>query len=84
MWLSGWAMVRIHTGYGRDTSADLHQGRRREVRDDHGDTATLRNACGRFVDAGDAGARAGVNACRVSAPQAAGETPCVMAVYLNQ
>ncbi|MGW7821803.1 lamin tail domain-containing protein [Streptomyces puniciscabiei] len=51
MWLDGRATVRVHTGYGRDTRTDVYQDRRREVWEDHGDTATLRNDRGRFVDA---------------------------------
>ncbi|MDX2681306.1 lamin tail domain-containing protein [Streptomyces sp. NY05-11A] len=44
------ATVRIHTGEGRDTRTDLFQDRRREVWDNHADTATLRNDRDRFVD----------------------------------
>ncbi|MEU2931041.1 lamin tail domain-containing protein [Streptomyces sp. NPDC007251] len=50
-WLEGRATVRVHTGYGRDTGTDLFQDRRREVWDDRGDTATLRNDRDRFADA---------------------------------
>src|SRR4249919_3251907 len=48
--LAGRATVRVHTGYGRDTSRDLFQDRRNEVWDNRSDTATLRNDRGRFVD----------------------------------
>ncbi|MGW5465274.1 lamin tail domain-containing protein [Streptomyces sp. NPDC003996] len=51
VWLSGRATVRIHTGIGRDTHTDLYQDRRAYVWDNNGDTATLRNDRGRFVDA---------------------------------
>ncbi|MFG3206531.1 hypothetical protein [Streptomyces sp. NPDC048192] len=43
MWLQGRATVRVHTGYGRDPRTDVYQDRGREVWDDRGDTATLRN-----------------------------------------
>lgn len=42
--------VRIHTGKGRDTRDDLYQNRRHYVWDVDGDTATLRDDRGRFVD----------------------------------
>ncbi|MET8860809.1 lamin tail domain-containing protein [Streptomyces sp. NPDC004579] len=48
--LGGRATVRIHTGYGRDTSRDLYQDRRNEVWDNRSDAATLRTERGRFVD----------------------------------
>jgi hypothetical protein len=48
--LAGRSTVRIHTGYGRDTSRDLYQDRRNEVWDNHSDVATLRTDRGRFVD----------------------------------
>ncbi|MFD8389904.1 lamin tail domain-containing protein [Streptomyces sp. NPDC059680] len=51
LWLRGRSTVRVHTGFGRDTRTDVYQDRRREVWDDRGDTATLRNDDGRFVDA---------------------------------
>jgi hypothetical protein len=51
VWLQGRGTVRVHTGYGRDTRTDVYQDRRREVWDDRGDTATLRNDHGRFIDA---------------------------------
>ena len=41
----------MSTGFGRDTRTDVYQDRRREVGDDRGDTATLRNDHGCFVDA---------------------------------
>jgi hypothetical protein len=43
-------MVRVHAGYGRDTRTDVYRDRRREVWDDRGGPATLRNYRGRFVD----------------------------------
>ncbi|WP_435220522.1 lamin tail domain-containing protein [Streptomyces sp. Tue6028] len=48
--LEGRATVRVHTGIGRDTSADLYQDRRHYVWDNRSDTATLRNDHDRFVD----------------------------------
>ncbi|MGW0576250.1 lamin tail domain-containing protein [Streptomyces sp. NPDC002920] len=48
--LAGRAMVRIHTGEGRDTRTDLYQDRRAYVWNNDYDTATLRNDRGRFVD----------------------------------
>ncbi|MET7981936.1 lamin tail domain-containing protein [Streptomyces sp. NPDC005281] len=48
--LGGRATVRVHTGFGRDTSRDLYQDRRNEVWDNHSDVATLRTERGRFVD----------------------------------
>ncbi|MEU9135114.1 lamin tail domain-containing protein [Streptomyces sp. NPDC048404] len=48
--LAGRSTVRVHTGYGRDTSRDLFQDRRNEVWDNRSDTATLRSDRGRFVD----------------------------------
>ncbi|MEU9272872.1 lamin tail domain-containing protein [Streptomyces sp. NPDC048251] len=48
--LAGRATVRIHTGEGRDTRADLFQDRRAYVWNNDHDTATLRNDHGRFVD----------------------------------
>ncbi|KAB1986009.1 lamin tail domain-containing protein [Streptomyces triticiradicis] len=48
--LAGRSTVRVHTGYGRDTSRDLYQDRRNEVWDNHSDRATLRTERGRFVD----------------------------------
>lgn len=43
--------MRVHTGYGRDTRTDLYQDRRNHVWDHYGDTATLRNDHGRYIDA---------------------------------
>ncbi|MER6062373.1 lamin tail domain-containing protein [Streptomyces sp. NPDC001792] len=51
VWLDGRATVRVHTGYGRNTRTDLYQDRWAYVWDNDGDTATLRNDRGRFVDA---------------------------------
>ncbi|WP_063765784.1 lamin tail domain-containing protein [Streptomyces durhamensis] len=48
--LAGRATVRVHTGAGRDTRTDLYQDRRTRVWDVNSDTATLRDARGRFVD----------------------------------
>ncbi|MFF0836727.1 MULTISPECIES: lamin tail domain-containing protein [unclassified Streptomyces] len=48
--LDGRATVRVHTGIGRDTRTDLFQDRRAYVWNNDYDTATLRNARGRFVD----------------------------------
>ncbi|MFC9914632.1 lamin tail domain-containing protein [Streptomyces sp. NPDC059862] len=48
--LEGRSTVRIHTGVGRDTEADLYLDRRREVWDNRSETATLRDDRGRFVD----------------------------------
>ncbi|MER6070075.1 lamin tail domain-containing protein [Streptomyces sp. NPDC001817] len=49
--LAGRATVRVHTGVGRDTRTDLYQDRRTREWDVNADTATLRDARGRFVDA---------------------------------
>ena len=49
-YLAGRSTVRVHTGYGRDTSRDVYQDRRAEVWDNRSDTATLRTERGRFVD----------------------------------
>ncbi|MGW3358002.1 lamin tail domain-containing protein [Streptomyces bungoensis] len=51
VWLQGRGTVRVHTGFGRDTRTDVFQDRRRVVWDRDGDTATLRNDHGRFIDA---------------------------------
>jgi len=53
--LAGRSTVRVHTGIGRDTRTDLYQDRRAYVGDNDGDTATLRNDHGRFVDASSSG-----------------------------
>lgn len=50
VWLDRRSTVRLHTGVGRDTKQDLYQDRRSYVWDDNGDTATLRDDYGRFVD----------------------------------
>ncbi|MFI1562908.1 lamin tail domain-containing protein [Streptomyces sp. NPDC020490] len=50
VWLEGGSTVRVHTGFGRDTSEDLYQDRRDYVWDNDYDTATLRNDRGRFID----------------------------------
>ncbi|MFF9128102.1 lamin tail domain-containing protein [Streptomyces sp. NPDC014889] len=47
--LNGHATVRVHTGVGRDTRADLFQDRHHQIWDRR-DTATLRNERGRVVD----------------------------------
>ncbi|MFJ9818522.1 lamin tail domain-containing protein [Streptomyces sp. NPDC101151] len=49
--LDGRATVRVHTGVGRDSKTDVYQDRRNSVWDRNADTATLRNARGRFIDA---------------------------------
>ncbi|MFE0514958.1 lamin tail domain-containing protein [Streptomyces sp. NPDC058964] len=49
--LDGHATVRVHTGFGQDSRSDLYQDRRSHVWDREGDTATLRNDHGRFIDA---------------------------------
>ncbi|MER6568849.1 lamin tail domain-containing protein [Streptomyces sp. NPDC001093] len=51
VWLAGRATVRVHTGVGRDSRTDLYQDRRTRVWDVNADTATLRDARGRLVDA---------------------------------
>ncbi|WP_225826890.1 lamin tail domain-containing protein [Streptomyces naphthomycinicus] len=43
--------VRVHTGVGRDRKNDVYQDRNRSVWNSDGDTATLRNDHGRFIDA---------------------------------
>ncbi|MFJ3520779.1 lamin tail domain-containing protein [Streptomyces sp. NPDC090131] len=48
--LASRAIIRIHTGNGRDTRTDLFQGRRDYVWDNRSDTATLRDDPGRTVD----------------------------------
>lgn len=47
---AGRAMVRIHTGIGRDVRTDLYQDRRAYAWNNDTDTATLRNQRGRTVD----------------------------------
>ncbi|WP_245771704.1 lamin tail domain-containing protein [Actinacidiphila guanduensis] len=49
LWLGGHQSVRVHTGFGRDTSRDVYQGSRRSLWDAR-DTATLRDARGHVVD----------------------------------
>ncbi|GGJ66716.1 lamin tail domain-containing protein [Streptomyces brasiliensis] len=49
-WLDDRSTVRVHTGFGRDSSRDLYQNLRRAVWDER-DTATLRDNRGRFIDA---------------------------------
>ncbi|WP_308431567.1 lamin tail domain-containing protein [Streptomyces lucensis] len=48
--LASRSTVRVHTGYGHDTRSDIYQDRRARVWDYDGDTATLRDDRGRFVD----------------------------------
>jgi hypothetical protein len=47
--LGGHQSVRVHTGFGHDTSRDVYQDRRSYVWD-NADTATLRDSRGRVVD----------------------------------
>lgn len=47
--LDGRSSVKVHTGQGRDSAADVYQDRRTYVWDDR-DTATLRNDSGRVLD----------------------------------
>ncbi|MEE4541137.1 lamin tail domain-containing protein [Streptomyces sp. V4-01] len=49
--LAGHASVRVHTGTGRDTAADVYQDRRDHAWNDDHDTATLRDGNGRVADA---------------------------------
>ncbi|WP_369394252.1 lamin tail domain-containing protein [Streptomyces sp. CG1] len=49
--LAGRATVRVHTGVGRNTATDLYQDRRTRVWDVNADSATLRDAHGRIIDA---------------------------------
>ncbi|SCK46034.1 lamin tail domain-containing protein [Streptomyces sp. WMMB 322] len=49
LWLRGHDSVRVHTGFGRDNSRHVYQGRRAQVWD-HNDAATLRDARGRWID----------------------------------
>lgn len=48
--LAGHAAVRVHTGTGRDTTANVYQDRRAYVWNNDHDTATLRNSSGRIAD----------------------------------
>ncbi|MGW1055899.1 lamin tail domain-containing protein [Streptomyces sp. NPDC002521] len=49
--LAGRATVRVHTGVGRNTATDLYQDLRTRVWDVSADSATLRDAHGRIIDA---------------------------------
>ncbi|MEU1149270.1 lamin tail domain-containing protein [Streptomyces sp. NPDC005863] len=51
VWLAGRSSVKVHTGVGHDTRADLYQDRRHYVWDNHADKALLRNDHNRTVDA---------------------------------
>ncbi|MFG2989325.1 lamin tail domain-containing protein [Streptomyces sp. NPDC048257] len=68
--INGRATIRIPTGNGRDTRTDLFQNRRDYVRDNHGDTATLRDDRGRTVDTETWGRR------RQPRPAAGPAPPC--------
>lgn len=48
--LAAGAAVRVHTGDGGDTAHDLYWGSGWYVWNNDGDTATLRNATGTFID----------------------------------
>ncbi|MFD7079086.1 lamin tail domain-containing protein [Streptomyces sp. NPDC059918] len=48
--LAGRATIRIHTGSGRDTRADVFQNSRDYIWGNQSDTATLRDDRGRTVD----------------------------------
>lgn len=48
--LRGHRSVRVHTGYGHDTHRDVYQDRRAYVWNNNGDSATLRDQRGRWVD----------------------------------
>ncbi|MFI6084366.1 lamin tail domain-containing protein [Streptomyces sp. NPDC051217] len=48
--LPGRSTVRVHTGEGRDTRADVYQDSRRYIWSNTRDTATLRNDRGRTID----------------------------------
>ncbi|MEU4347660.1 lamin tail domain-containing protein [Streptomyces sp. NPDC023838] len=50
MRLEGHSAVKVHTGFGRDSSRDVYQDRNHYVWDNHRDTATLRNDNGRILD----------------------------------
>ncbi|MBC2873514.1 MULTISPECIES: lamin tail domain-containing protein [Streptomyces] len=47
--LAAHASVRVHTGTGRDSAADVYQNRRAYVWNNDRDKATLRDAAGRTV-----------------------------------
>lgn len=49
LWLRGHDTVRVHTGVGRDSGHNVYQDRRAQVWDS-GDTATLRDSRGRWID----------------------------------
>ncbi|MFQ3560192.1 lamin tail domain-containing protein [Streptomyces gramineus] len=55
--LDGRSTVRVHTGEGRDRRADVYQDRHNYVWNNDRDTATLRNAHGRFIDDASLGYR---------------------------
>jgi hypothetical protein len=48
--LAGHSSVRVHSGNGRDTDANVYQDRRDYVWNDYRDTATLRDDDGRIAD----------------------------------
>lgn len=48
--LGAGARVKVHTGTGTDTQADLYWGRSVPVWNNDGDRATLRNASGSVID----------------------------------
>ncbi|AQU65528.1 lamin tail domain-containing protein [Streptomyces niveus] len=48
--LAGRSTVRVHTGAGRDTRADVYQDSRRYIWSNVSDTATLRNDRDRVID----------------------------------
>jgi hypothetical protein len=47
--LAGHASVRVHTGTGHDTNANVYQDRRAYVWNNGHDTATLRDSHGRIA-----------------------------------
>ncbi|MBY8881587.1 lamin tail domain-containing protein [Actinacidiphila acidipaludis] len=50
LWLAGHTAVRVHTGIGHDTAANVYQDRRNYVWNNDHDTATLRDNHGRIAD----------------------------------
>ncbi|MET7900642.1 lamin tail domain-containing protein [Streptomyces sp. NPDC005355] len=48
--LAGGSTVRIHTGFGRDTSQDVYQDRRHYIWDNRSDRATLHDDEGSLID----------------------------------
>ncbi|CAG6398293.1 hypothetical protein SCOCK_690010 [Actinacidiphila cocklensis] len=50
LWLAGHSSVRVHTGVGHDTAANVYQDRRAYVWNNDHDTATLRDSHGRIAD----------------------------------